>query len=88
MPSEARLHAPKIRRIPISAVASVKTSGVLVTVMPLFFAASRSIFPKPTAKFERIFTVSGSLLIVSKSSLSVSAESIPSHPWLSSISLF
>ena len=70
----------KINNIPISAVASVKTSGVFVTAMPLFFAASKSIFPKPTAKFEIIFTVSGKLLIVSASNLSVKADNIPSQP--------
>ena len=45
MPSDALLAAPRINNIAISAVASVKTSGVFVTAMPLFFAASKSIFP-------------------------------------------
>ena len=45
------MHAPRINKIPISAVASDKTSGVLVTAMPLFLAASKSIFPKPTSWF-------------------------------------
>ena len=61
--------------MPISAVASVKTSGVLVTVISNFLAASISIFPKPTAKLERIFTLLGNLLIVSESNLSVNADS-------------
>ena len=47
IPSDTLLAAPRINSIAISAVASVRTSGVLVTVMPLFFAASISIFPKP-----------------------------------------
>ena len=59
IPSEALLQAPRIKRTPISAVASVRTSGVLVTAIPLFFAASKSIFPNPTAKFESILTESG-----------------------------
>ena len=88
IPSDALLHAPRINRIPISAVASVKTSGVFVTAIPLAFAASRSIFPKPTAKFEIIFIVSGKLLIVSASSLSVKDDKIPSLPSLNSISFF
>ena len=41
-----------INKIPISAVASDKTSGVLVTAIPFFLAASKSIFPNPTAKLE------------------------------------
>ena len=53
--------------------------------MPLFFAASKSIFPNPTAKFEIIFIVSGNLLIVSLSILSVREDKIPSHPLLISI---
>tara|TARA_Y100000748_G_scaffold254358_1_gene220303 strand:+ start:64 stop:264 length:201 start_codon:yes stop_codon:yes gene_type:complete len=54
IPSGALLQAPNINKIPISAVASVKTSGVLVTIIFLFFAASKSIFPNPTAKFDNI----------------------------------
>jgi len=53
--------------------------------MLLFFAAFKSIFPKPTAKFEIIFTVLGNLLIVSSSILSVIDAKIPSHPLLNSI---
>ncbi|GAE44652.1 hypothetical protein JCM21738_1379 [Mesobacillus boroniphilus JCM 21738] len=34
-----------------SAVVSVSTSGVFVTMMPRFVAASRSILSKPTARF-------------------------------------
>ena len=45
IPSEALRQAPKIKSTPISAVASVKTSGVLVTTIPFFLAASKSIFP-------------------------------------------
>ena len=66
-------------------MASDKTSGVLVTAMPLFLAASKSMFPKPTAKFEMTFTVSGSLLIVSSSILSVKDVSTASQPLLNSI---
>ena len=62
-------------------MASDKTSGVLVTAIPLFFAASKSIFPNPTAKFEIILTESGSLLIVSLSSFSVKDVNTASHPW-------
>ena len=40
-------------------MASDKTSGVFVTAIPLFFAASKSIFPNPTAKLEIIFTEFG-----------------------------
>ena len=74
MPSAALLQAPKIKRIPISGVASVKTSGVLVTVIFFFLAASVSILPKPSAKLERIFTLFGNFSIVSASSLSVNAD--------------
>ena len=88
MPSDALLAAPRINNIEISAVASVKTSGVFVTIMLLFFAASKSILPKPTAMLEIIFTVSGNLLIVSSSILSVIDVKIPSHPLLNSISFF
>ena len=87
IPSAALLHAPKINNIPISAVASDKTSGVFVTTMPLFFAASKSIFPNPTAKFEIIFTLSGNLSIVSLSILSVNEVRTASQPWLISITL-
>ena len=85
MPSGALLHAPKINKIPISAVASVKTSGVFVTMIFFFFAASKSIFPNPTAKFDSILTLSGNLFIVSASNLSVRADKIPSQPTLSCI---
>ena len=88
IPSDALLHAPSINKIPISAVASVKTSGVFVTAIPLALAASKSIFPKPTAKFEIIFIVSGNLFIVSASSLSVKEDNIPSFPSLISINFF
>ena len=54
MPSAALLHAPRIKSIPISAVASDNTSGVFVTTIPLLFAASKSMFPNPTAKFDII----------------------------------
>jgi hypothetical protein len=54
----ALLQAPKINSIAISAVASVKTSGVFVTKIPFFVAASKSMFPYPTPKFEIILTVS------------------------------
>ena len=40
IPSETLLQAPSINHIPISAVASVKKSGVLVTSNPLLFATS------------------------------------------------
>ncbi len=66
--------------MPISAVASVNTSGVLVTVIFFLLAASKSILPNPTAKFDKIFILLGSLFIVSESNLSVRAERIPSHP--------
>ena len=69
-------------------MASVNTSGVLVTVIFLFFAASISMFPKPTAKFDIIFIVLGSFSIVSLSILSVSEERIPSQPSLRSINFF
>ena len=42
----------------------------------------------PTAKFESIFILSGKLLIVSASNLSVKEDNIPSHPWLNSINFF
>ena len=74
--------------MPISAVASVKTSGVFVTAIFIFLAAAMSIFPKPTAKLERIFTLLGNLLIVSESSLSVNADKMPSQSLLNSINLF
>ena len=70
----------------MSAVASVKTSGVFVTAIALFFAASKSIFPKPTAKFDIIFILFGSLFITLASILSVIEESIASQSLLKSIS--
>ena len=39
----------------------------MVTAISHFFAANKSIFPNPTAKFDITFTVLGSLLIVSSS---------------------
>ena len=45
-------------------------------------------FPKPTAKLDIIFIVSGSFLIVSSSILSVSEDNIPSQPLLNSINFF
>ena len=56
-----------------------------MTIIFLFFAASKSIFPNPTAKFDNILTLSGNLFIVSASNLSVRADKIPSQPALSSI---
>ena len=56
--------------------------------MLLCFAASKLILPKPTAKFEIMFTVSDNLLIVSASILSVIDVKIPSHPSLNSINYF
>ena len=43
-------------------------------------AASKSMFPKPTAKLDIILMVFGNLSIVSLSILSVSEVNIPSHP--------
>ena len=71
----------------MSAVASSKTSGVLVTTMFLFFAALISIFPNPTAKFAIIFTECESLLIRASSNLSVIADKIPSQSFESSLIL-
>jgi len=45
-------------------VASVKTSGVFVTTIFLFFAAEVSILPKPTAPFAIIFMLFESFEIV------------------------
>ena len=56
-----------------------------MTAIPFFLAASKSMFPKPTAKFEIILISSGSLFIVSASNFSVKDDKIPSHPSLSSI---
>ena len=69
VPSFALLAAPKRTSMAISAVASVKTSGVFVTAIFLFFARSTSIFPKPTAKFEIILTLFENFEIVSASNL-------------------
>ena len=80
IPSEALLAAPRISNIAISAVASVKTSGVFVTIIFLSFAASTSIFPNPTAKLEIAFIEFGNLLIISLSILSVIEVKIASHP--------
>ena len=59
-----------------------------MTAIPLFFAASKSIFPKPTAKLEIILTESEIWLIVSASNLSVKDDKIPSYPLLISINVF
>ena len=72
----------------ISAVASVKTSGVLVTIIFFFLAAFISILPKPTAKLDIIFTELESLLIVDSSILSTIELNIPSQSLLNSINLF
>ena len=79
MPSFALLAAPKRTRIAISAVASVRTSGVFVTTIFFFFAASISIFPKPTAKLEIILIVSGRSEIKLLSNFSVIEDKIPSQ---------
>ena len=47
-----------------------------MTTMPFFLAASKSMFPKPTAKFEIILISSGSLFIVSASNFSVKDDKI------------
>ena len=47
-PSLARRAAPSISIIVSSAVASESTSGVFVTTMPFFLAASTSTWSKPT----------------------------------------
>ena len=59
---------------------SVKTSGVFVTTIFFFFAASISIFPKPTAKLEIILMVGDKLLMTFSSIFSVKELKIPSHP--------
>ena len=82
MPSLALLAAPKRINMAISAVASVKTSGVFVTIIFLFFAATISILPKPTAKLEIIFMLLESFEITSASIFSVRDESIPSQSLL------
>ena len=56
--------------------------------MFLFFAASRSIFPKPTAKLDIIFIESGKLLTTFSSILSVKELKIPLHPSLNSNNFF
>ena len=82
IPSLALLVAPKSTSIAISAVASVKTSGVFATTIFLFFAASMLMFPKPTAKLEIILTLSEIFEIISTSNLSVMAVNIPSQSLL------
>ena len=62
----------------MSAVASVKTSGVLVTVIPFSFAALISIFPKPTAPLAMILIELDNLYIVSALIGSVTELKIPS----------
>ena len=56
----------------------------------MFFvlAAFKSIFPKPTAKLDIIFTESESLLMVSSLILSTIEHKIPSQSLLNSIYLF
>ena len=62
----------------MSAVASVKTSGVFVTVIPFALAAWISIFPKPTAPLAIILIESDNLEIVSALIGSVTELRIPS----------
>ena len=49
----------------MSAVASVKTSGVFVTDIPFALAALKSIFPNPTAPFAIILIELDNFEIVS-----------------------
>ena len=69
----------------MSAVASVSTSGVFVTVIPFSFAALTSIFPKPTAPLAIIFIELESLEIVSALIGSETELNIPSKSFEPSI---
>ncbi len=62
----------------MSAVSSVSTSGVLVTVSPRALAASMSMLLKPTPKFAMILARSGSTASTSAVTLSVTVGSRPS----------
>jgi hypothetical protein len=62
----------------MSAVASVKTSGVFVIVIPFSLAAFMSILPKPTAPFAIIFMLLESFEMVSELIGSVTELKIPS----------
>ena len=63
----------------MSAVASVKTSGVLVTDIPLALATLKSIFPKPTAPLAIILIELDNFEIVSELMGSVTELRIPSQ---------
>ena len=79
-PSLARRAAPSSRSMAQSAVASVSTSGVLVTIRPRALAAARSMWSKPTEKLAGIFTASGRLAMSLASNLSVGQINSPSAP--------
>ncbi len=70
-PSLARRAAPSISMMVSSAVASESTSGVLVTTMPLAFAASRSTWSNPTEKLAMMRMLSGSRAITGAEKRSV-----------------
>ena len=69
----------------MSAVASVKTSGVFVTDIPLALAALKSIFPNPTAPFAIILIELDNFEIVSEFIGSVTELKIPSQSFELSI---
>ena len=62
----------------MSAVASVKTSGVFVTVIPFSLAALISMFPKPTAPLAMILIELDNFDMVSELIGSVTELKIPS----------
>ena len=64
----------------MSAVASVSTSGVLVTISPRALAAAMSIWSKPTLKVASAFTDFGSALMVAALNGSPAASSTASWP--------
>ena len=70
-PSLARLAAPSIKSMAISAVASLSTSGVLVTAIPRAFAAARSTWSTPTEKLTIARRRSGSRAITAADRFSV-----------------
>ena len=80
-PSPARRAAPKSSNMAMSAVASVSTSGVLLTMRPRSRAAPRSMCSYPTEKVAMARTLAGNRAINSAGMGSVAQTKSASAPW-------
>ena len=85
-PSASRRGTERISAIVMSAVSSVSTFGVLVTVMPRFTAASTSILSTPLPKLAISFSRSPACAIISPSMRSVTVGTSTSAAFIASTS--